>query len=223
MPTTLTRTAEKRITADWQSELLDMGVHKPMHLLRRVGPMLVGMCLDRSSSGTEYLPKFHTHFLGHVFPVVSLTLSTPLRTERNGAEDWIPVRWHADRFADAVAMMTKLSLLPLHGDLRLAEVLDAYRQYMATPMGRCQTANLYRDIVFLRAWAHEASGAHAAVDEGLAALGNDEAAFRNVGGREAFIAMSHEAINQPDLIDRTIESQIEALGIGDLPVSELIR
>ncbi|MCP4591861.1 MAG: hypothetical protein GY842_14085 [bacterium] len=223
MSTTLTKTVEKRITADWQSEIVGMGVHKPRHLLRRVGPVLVGICLDRGSDGMEYLPTFHTHFLGNVFPVVSLTLSTPLRTERNGAEDWIPIRGHADRFPEAAAMMTKVSLLPLDGDLRLAAVLDAYRRYMATPMGRRQTATLYRDMVLLRAWARDANGAHTVLDEGLAGLGNNEAALRHVGGRKAFIAKSREAITQPELIDQTIESQIEALRLGDLPISELVR
>jgi len=54
MPKVLTKSAEKQITEDWQREILSLGVYEPRWLLRRVGPLLVGICLDRDSGGTSY-------------------------------------------------------------------------------------------------------------------------------------------------------------------------
>ena len=45
-----------------------------MRLLKRHGPLLVGVCLERSSSNDEYTPLFHVHNLLSPFPVISLGL-----------------------------------------------------------------------------------------------------------------------------------------------------
>ncbi len=148
----LTGPRERKITEDWQREIPSLGVYRPRWLLRRVGPLLVGICLDRDSSGDIYKPIFHVHCLGHPFPVVSLTLATQLRSKRSGGPSYVEVKWHEEKYLDAAARMVQQSLLPLEGDLRLDSVIDAYRRHMATPIGRRQLPMLYRDTVFLAVW-----------------------------------------------------------------------
>ena len=77
-PQRLTKSLEKSIAEDWRQHLTGLAVYQPRHLLRRVGPLHVGVCLDRDSLGDKYKPCFHVHFLGKEFPTVSLTLCTPL-------------------------------------------------------------------------------------------------------------------------------------------------
>jgi hypothetical protein len=53
-PQKLTRAVEKRITEDWAREFTGMGVYKRRWLMRRVGPLLIGVSLDRDSHGDLY-------------------------------------------------------------------------------------------------------------------------------------------------------------------------
>jgi len=218
----LTRSVNRRITNDWRREVPSLGVYRPRHLLRRVGPLLVGICLDRDSGGADYLPHFHVHCLAAIFPVVSLTLATSLRTERTDAADWVKVRWHDERYREAAARMVRQSLLPLEGDLRLAQVLDAYRRYMTTPLGRWQSALLYRDMVLLSTWVGDPAQARRLLDEALRVV-TDEVCYRPLDGRAAFEQYCRERIARPELVHQTVESQIVALKVDRLPVSNLLR
>jgi hypothetical protein len=62
-----------KITKDWQRELPKLGINRPMSLLRRVGPLLVGVSLEREF-GSRYTPTFHVHFLGKQSPGMLLSL-----------------------------------------------------------------------------------------------------------------------------------------------------
>jgi len=218
---TLTPAVEKQITEDWQREIPTLGVYEPRWLMRRAGPLLVGICLDRDSGGDRYKPTFHVHCLGREFPCVSLTLDTQLRSERSGGPDFIEVRWHEQKYRKAAARMVRQSLLPLEGDLRLGQVIDAYRRHMVTPLAKRQPVLLYRDMILLLAWAGDPAGATDLLAECLPLA--DTAGFQHVGGRTVFEAETRRLIAQPSLINETVAAQIVALGVGQLPVSELLR
>jgi hypothetical protein len=51
----------------------------------------------------------------------------------------------------------------------------------------------------------------------------DTAGFQHVGGRESLEAECRKLIENPALIQQTVDSQIVALGVGNLPVSNLLR
>lgn len=221
MPKLLNSAAEKQITRDWQAEIPSLGIFKPRHLLRRVGPLLVGICLDRDSSANKYIPQFHVHFLGIEDTSISLMLSTQLRTERTEGPDYIEVRWHEEKYKEAAARMVRQSLLPMTGDLTLAQVLDAYRKHMATPMGRLTTMHLYRDMILLSAWAGDKQGASKLLEEALRST-TDEAKFRHVGGRTGFETECRKAIGDPESIEQLVQNQIAALKLAELPQSKLL-
>ena len=113
----LTLTAKQQITEDWNRCFPEMGIYKPLHLLRRVGPVLIGILLERDSTKDRYLPTFHVHNLAKPFPVITLTLSEPLRTEITQAPDQIKVSQHESRFEEASERMDRQALLPLKGDV----------------------------------------------------------------------------------------------------------
>ena len=220
-PVVLTRSNEKQITVDWQQEIPSLGIYAPRHLLRRVGPLLVGVSLDRDSSGEIYKPIFHVHCLGKEFPCVSLTLGSQLRSERSGGPSYVEVKWHEQKYKEAAARMVRQSLLPLEGDLSLGQVIDAYRRCMATPMGKLQPVLLYRDMIILLAWGGDRAGATELLAECLQ-LGDTEG-FQHVGGRIGFEDECRRLISQPTIIQDTVMAQIAALGVGELPVSQLLR
>jgi hypothetical protein len=221
MPKTLTKSVEKKIIEDWQREIPSLGIYAPRQLLRRVGPLLVGICLERDSGGAKYKPTFHVHCLGREAPAVFLTLLTQLRSERSGGPDFVQVHWHEEKYKEAAARMVRQSLLPLAGDLRLDEVIAAYRTYLPTPWGRTYPVLLYRDMIILSAWGGYQAGAREFLAESLQI--SDDAHFRHVGGRAGFETECRQLIEQPDLIQQTVDSQIVALGVGNLPVCNLLR
>lgn len=53
----------RRVTKDWAVAFPGFAVWRPLHLLRRIGPAVQGICLDRSTSGDGYLPTAHVHAL----------------------------------------------------------------------------------------------------------------------------------------------------------------
>lgn len=220
-PTKLTPAMNRKITTDWRGEIPSLGVYKPRWLMRRVGPLLVGICLDRDSSGTCYMPEFHVHFLGKPCGHVSLTLWAPLRTERTDAPQSIDVRWHDEKYREAATRMVRQSLLPLEGDLTLAQVIAAYRRHMDTPLARRVPIHLYHDMVLLLAWGGDSVGSAALLSECLGL--DDMAGFQHVGGRKAFEAGCRRCIENPALIEATVAEEIEALRVRKLPVAELIR
>lgn len=218
---TLTSPVARRITRDWAREFPGLGIYKPRWLLRRAGPLLVGICLDKGAASDAYLPCFHVHFLGREFPCVSLTLLTALRSEHSGGPRGIPVRWHDQQYKAAAADLACQVPLPLEGDLPLRQILRAYRDYAATPLGQVEPVLLYRDAILLTAWAGRPRQAcwflRACLWHGF-----DEARFLRVGGRDAFETDCRRLIVQPALIHQTVQAQIAKLGLERLPASQLL-
>ncbi len=234
-PDKLTPSIEKKITRDWAKWFPGMGIYKKRWLMRRVGPLLIGICLDRDSHGDQYKPCFHVHFLGKEFPsgeahrdnqVVSLTLCSQLLTRRTQAPDSVKVRWHEERYHDAVERMKEQALLPLEGDVRLDQVLQAYQEYhRRAPMGKPSLSAdviLMSDIIMLLAWCGRRDEAEQALNEVLTTVTVESGYRHPYGSREAFEAAMREAIDHPESIREQVEKQIERLGVGELPLSELL-
>jgi hypothetical protein len=59
----LTPPLKRQITHAWNERFPQMGVFEPMWLMRRIGPVVQGICLNRSSTGTDYIPITHIYDL----------------------------------------------------------------------------------------------------------------------------------------------------------------
>lgn len=216
----LTKDIERQITEDWHREIPSLGIYRPRRLLRRTGPLLIGICLERDSSGDVYKPMFHVHCLANEAPVVFLTLFTQLRSPHSGGPEFIQLRFHEGAYKEAASRMVRQALLPLAGDVRLDHVLATYHDYLATPIGQRQAANLYSDMIALLVWGGDLAGAEKLVNECLSL--EDGAQFRHVGGRSGFADVCRKLLENPMLVQQMVETQITALGVGSLPVSDLL-
>ncbi|MCX5226675.1 hypothetical protein [Streptomyces sp. NBC_00233] len=101
-----------RVTKEWAAEFPGFDVWRSLRLLRRIGPVVQGICLDRTTGGDGYVPTAHVHALTREFPVVSLMLGQ--RAARpSGTPDPVLFARHERDFAHAVGALREQSRLPL--------------------------------------------------------------------------------------------------------------
>ena len=213
----LTPKIDKSITNDWHREFPNLSVYKPRHLLRRVGPLLIGVCLDRDSGGEKYKPCFHVHFLGKEFPVVSLTLCTQLKADSGGPE-FVEVKFHEHKFMDAARRLKQQAPLPLDdSNVDLGEIIDAYRLHMKTPLGNRQRVTLEADLIGLMMLCDQRDWAKQELEQVLQ-MPNDSA-FQTFGGKLEFKEMMSATIKNPAILAELVQSQIVHLGLKDISTS----
>lgn len=216
----LTKSTRDQITTDWLVSLPSLGVYRAMHLLRRCGPMLVGVCLERDSSGTEYWPTFHTHVLGKGFPVVSLTLAQPLLTERGGGPWWLRVAHHQEYFGKAASCLAKQALLPLEGAITLPLALTAYQDYAHRPTVH-YPIDLFEDMVILAAWCGRSDLASAHITTASEEISSwPSAILESIGGVDRWLSRI-SALSRYDALAMQVEDEISRLGIERIPTAPL--
>src|SRR4051812_1002168 len=164
--TELSPTLKRQITKDWHSLFPQMAVFKPMWLARRVGPLVQGICLDRSSANVAYYPTTHLHNLCRPFPVVSLSLNQRLLDQRSGTEVRIAAAFHNNHYLKAAHVLAPASLLSLAGDLTMSQIIDAHRNYRL--LNRADSAYpvmLLEDEILLFAWFNQIDRAEALLQQ----------------------------------------------------------
>lgn len=115
----------RRVTKDWAAAFPGFVVWRPLHLLRRIGPVVQGICLDRSTSGDGYLPTVHVHALTRQFPVISLTLGHRLERPVGQPETVLFTR-HGGEFQNAVGVLRAQSRLSLDVPPSLEMIVKEY-------------------------------------------------------------------------------------------------
>ncbi|WP_329456284.1 hypothetical protein [Streptomyces sp. NBC_01497] len=118
----------KRATKDWSALYPGFDVWRPLRLLRRIGPVLQGVTLDRSTSGDAYFPTVHIHALTREFPVVSLTLGQRLVTS-SGVQEAVTFSRHGEDYSDAARRLTEQSRLSLDLPPTIEDVVGELRTF----------------------------------------------------------------------------------------------
>ncbi|MFI5631464.1 hypothetical protein ACIA8E_19240 [Streptomyces sp. NPDC051664] len=116
----------KQVTADWARVFDGFDIWRPLRLLRRVGPLVQGITLDRSTSGDAYFPTAHIHALTRPFPVVSLALGQRLAS-RSGMPEAIRFTDHAEEHPDAARRLAGQARLSLDVPPTVGDVVTELR------------------------------------------------------------------------------------------------
>jgi hypothetical protein len=207
--TRLTPSIKKKITADWNSLLPGLGVYKPMWLLRRCGPLLTGVCLDRDGSGDQYIPRAHVHCLANEWDGLYLGLCQSLTRLRTGSENWIRVRWHENHWRDAATRMAQQSLLPLSGPISPEQVATAFRRYKEEFPDGDHSTNLYRDWLLTLAWTgrrHEVQLLLAEAEQDIKKW--PPYIIERDGGLGAWLREMERLTSNPEKLRHTVEEQL---------------
>ena len=159
----LTPAIKREVTSDWESIFPLFGVYKPLWLMRRYGPISIGILLERDSGNDRYLPISHLHTLTSDLPAISLTLPTRLLNNRNHAIRKIHVKNHDHDWREAADSLKAQSFVPLNDTaISLDRVLELYTRFIRsrTPLAE-YPKELFEDIFALLVWCGRSDDANA--------------------------------------------------------------
>ena len=211
---------EKRtVTRDWLDYFPAMVSYKPMWLLKRNGPLLLGICLDGNRDNTSYRVIPHVHNLSRESNFISLTLWNPLPDERNYYHQSITVKSHKRVFVDACLRLQKLSLFPLTNDLSLSRILLAYETYLGLDMPTTKyPILLYDDIIRLLVYCDRIAEAKTRLASYLRIMSRwPDTAFKNPQELTQFSDGMKEIIEAPSRLESICEAAIIQLKVERIP------
>lgn len=217
----LSSIVKKQITEDWMACFPELGIYKPLWILRRIGPLVTGICLNRDSGNDAYCPTFHVHNLAKISPVVTLTLAEPLRTVKTGVPDIIRAAFHERRFAEAAERMKMQASVSLSGRVNLGDCLKAYRDYMQKPLGR-YPLSLFEDIVTLFIWCNQKAAAENALWDFEKLVLEWPKSVQPENGVAGWVKQCRSWVESPDIIHSCVTTQIQTLKLQCLPSSDLL-
>ncbi|MFF3653781.1 hypothetical protein [Streptomyces olivochromogenes] len=114
----------KRVTSDWGAALPGFSEWRPLRLLRRIGPVVQGVTLDRTTEGGGYFPTVHIHALVQEFPVISLTLGQRMVTP-SGVQESVSFARHSNECQSAARRLVAQSRLSLEEPPTIASIVEA--------------------------------------------------------------------------------------------------
>lgn len=195
-----------------------------MMLVRRVGPLVQGICLDRDSSNSVYFPKLFVHCLCLPFPGLSLSLGQPLRSVRSGTVERISGGRHEELYRGMCARLMGSSLLPAQGDWQLPEVLDAYeRFYRIGKIGSLYPVKLMEDAVSVCAWLGNVKEAASVAARYIEEARNwSEDILARDGGFVAWKKKLENIATSGEGLREVVNYQVEALKLQKIPFSNLL-
>lgn len=221
----LTPAVKKRITVEWHAHFPTLGEYKPMWLLRRNGPLLFGLCLDRSSHSAEYVPTFHVHCLCRAVDDVSLMLWKPLLSVKHQVKQSIELRFHEQLFPEAVERFQSQNPILLKSDLDFDDVsrlygLDIRNRLHQVPFFEIQ------DLILLAAYLELPGYATSVLEYAKTAMVEwpdyvQERLRQRIGGVEAWSKNMNGAIAEPESLAEIVESEIKKHKLENVPVYKL--
>ena len=204
------------ITTDWNELFPALGKYKPMHLMNRLGPLLVGILLEVKSGNDSYTPTFHIHNLVRPFPVISLNLKRTLD------ERYVHLEWHNKQYRELAMKMKETALIPFDGDVSLDVIIKGFMAYI--DMGIYPfLPSTYEDMILVSAWC----GDYSQVNKGLVLAESQmrlwpEHVLSRIGGLDTWLeSVECKTKNRENLIVTSNRQSIE-LNVQDLPVRNII-
>ncbi|MFD9338152.1 hypothetical protein ACFWBF_27685 [Streptomyces sp. NPDC060028] len=132
--------------------------------MRRIGPVVQGITLDRTTAGDGYFPTAHVHNLARAFPAITLALGQRL-IGSSGMQESVRFSRHSDDFMDAAERLASQSNLSLSIPPTVAEIAKEYTSFAVAQQGKGHppAVDSIEDGILIAA----ATGDRALVEDGL--------------------------------------------------------
>lgn len=208
----------EKILSDWRSCVPAMRSDRSMSLMKRNGPMIVGLYLQEDRANTSYQIIPYVHNLTRPTSSVTLTLYYPLRNRRDTYHESLTLKSHEREFPGASKRLHGQTLFPLEESLSLMEITRAYETYISRGLSMSMPTFLYEDIISLFAWFGRLREAEKRITQYTAIMGDwDDSSFRHVGGKSAFFDRLTNIVQNPAGLHQTYEEQLETLRLARIP------
>ena len=213
----------ERILSDWRSCVPSMSSNKSMSLMKRNGPLIVGLSLREDRGNTSYKVIPYVHSLLRETSDITLTLNYPLRTQQGTYYDNFTLKSHDREFSDACKRLHKQTLFPLNESLSLSQIIGAYEEYIARGLNIESPIFLYEDIVSFFAWCGKLDEARRRLLNYVSVMSDwDDQMFRHVGEKSAFFDRLVEIVENRGLLEKTCETNVEFFKLQKVPDYRLL-
>ncbi|ANH67491.1 hypothetical protein ABE85_07760 [Mitsuaria sp. 7] len=202
-----------------------MVIYDSMWLMRRIGPLLQGVLLEKTQDGSCYCPTLHIHTFSRPLGYVALNVAQPLLTVRTRASEYIKVLHHDKHFSEGAKRLAASSLLPIEGDISLDEVMAAYRSFETFPASDAPfSINYFESAISLHAWCGQINRGKQALEEYLEVITQwPDRVIERLGSVDKWRSDMLAVLANPDAIRETAEQQATVLKATTLPFSEFRR
>jgi hypothetical protein len=218
----LSAAAKKHITEDWKRSLPNLGIYKPLWLLKRNGPLLMGVILDRTRSNDVYIPIFHVHNLLWPSPFLVLSLALRVPNERQPRlERQIRVDRHDSEFASAVGILKGLIPEIAGSDISISKILRLHEEFLQQKRDFAlarHCVGVFTDVILLSFWAGYADCAQRCLNDATELMQSWNAPAINVPSWRSAV----EAQLDRSRMEATLAEEIKKLKLGHLPAYELL-
>ena len=212
---TVTPDVLSTIVSDWQEELSTLSIWQKDWLIRRVGPVVVGVCIDVMQGKLDYRPTAFCDIL--TAPEDYLAFGLPSYWSPKVVALTIRPQFHDRHYKDAAAYLREHAYVPLDRSLSLDDIITGYKKYLRDHPNR-EFAEIPNHIRLL-AVCREPRKARKLLTWVKRKYKPGD--FHYYGGRDALIETLEREIADPTILDRMVDEKVEALGFGDVPCFEL--
>lgn len=215
----LTSKLKKRYTEDWLQAFPEFEVYRPMWLMKRNGPILVGICLERYASNDAYRPIVHVHNLLRSSGFISLSMSFRLFERIGFGTLQLSTRDHEKKLEMATSKVREQARIPLDEDLSVDALIIAYNEYICSLEGAIEgPLSYWLDIVCLLIWCgrtDEARRKIIQVESESTVLSPQH--FVHYDGRGSYFSRLYEMVERPGDLREVVSREVFSLGLEAIP------
>lgn len=212
---TITPKALSTIVSDWQEELPTLSIWRKHWLIRRVGPTVVGVCIDVMRGKFDYRPTAFCHRL--TSQSESVTFGFPSHWSPKVVAESIPPQFHDRHYKNAATYLCEHAYVPLDRSFSLGDVIAGYKGYLRDHPNR-EYAEIPSQLRFL-AVCRETRKAQKLLRRIKRRYKPDD--FHGYGGRDVLVEALEREIADPTILDRMVAAKIDKVGLGEIPYSDL--
>ncbi len=207
---------KEKITNDWNMIFPSLGVYKPMHLLNRLGPLLIGILLEVKPGNGSYTPIFHVHNLCKHFPVVTLGLEMAINRQ------YINQEKHESKYQETALQINKEALIPFEEDIPLDMVLKGYETYIDKRLDPF-LPQTYEDMILVSAWCGNKVQVQTGLKFAQSHMKNwPEEILARIGGLDVWLMSVEEKAQNREKLIMTYEEEIINLRADKLPIRNIL-
>jgi hypothetical protein len=198
---------KKIITKEWGNEFPTLTILKPTRLIRRNGPILVGICLDRESNPEVYKPIVHIHNLCYIDSDISISLAGYVLSDK-GLPTVVKLKYHSETFLHFVQKIKLDYPFTDKSEMSFNDIVVATQKYVTGRTAPYQHKP-YNDLITIAAYLGKKEYALESLENFSAIISEwPDRAFNIIGSVDKWRNSLLELIDNTDKLRETVDQEI---------------